>query len=434
MEILYNILGIIIGAVIAYLYLRGKSDSGASIRYETEKAQLTAAVQSLEAECIRLRNVTTQYISQIQTLTADAARLEAIVDSERDKYATLSRDREELKLAFENLANRIFDEKSDKLSETNQVQLDAILAPLKERLIDFHSVVLNTYRSEANERKSLEGQIIELVKRTDEIRLTADNLTNALKADTGKQGKWGELVLERVLEASGLRKGLEYKTQESFRNDNEDINRERIRPDAVVYLPDGKHIVIDAKVSLTAYEQLVNASSEEERKRCLAAHLLSVRNHIKGLAERRYQDITELSQPDFVLMFIPIESSFGAAVQADIDLFNTAWDKKIVLVSPSTLLATLKTIDNIWKRERQTENALKIAEKAGKLYDKLAGFVDDMEKIGEHITRTGKTFDDAMKKLSSGKGNAISQAEQLRDLGVMSSKQLPQKYLGFDDQ
>jgi len=232
------------------------------------------------------------------------------------------------------------------------------------------------------------------------------------------------MVIDKILERSGLTKGQEYDTQVSASNDD----GKRIQPDVIVYLPDKKHIIIDSKVSLIAYEKYVNALSEEERQQYMLDHITSIRNHIKGLSEKNYQSAKGINSPDFVLLFIPIESSFGVAVQADQQLFNDAWDNKIVIVSPSTLLATLKTIASIWKQENQTKNAIEIARQGGALYDKFVGFVDDLEKVGKNIEQLQNTYKDAMDKLQSGKGNLINKAESIRKLGVKTSKQLSEKY------
>lgn len=322
---------------------------------------------------------------------------------------------------FENLANKILDEKSQKFTEQNKTQLDIILNPLKDKIKDFEQKVDNAYKAESAERNSLKGEIKSLVELNKQISEEANNLVKALKGDTKKQGNWGELILEKILERSGLIKDEEYKMQVSAQNE---IGN-RIQPDAVIYLPDSKHIIVDSKVSLVAYEAMVNAPDEETREQALRDHVLSVRSHIKGLSEKSYQSSADFTSPDFVLLFMPIESSFGMAVQADNELFNFAWDRKIVIVSPSTLLATLRTISSIWKQERQTRNAMEIARQGGALYDKFKNFVDDLIEVGKKMDGAKTSYSEAMNKLSTGNGNIVKRIEDLRKLGAKATKELP---------
>ena len=253
----------------------------------------------------------------------------------------------------------------------------------------------------------------------------AQNLTKALKGDNKQQGNWGELILEKILEGSELVKDQEYQTQV---NDNNDDGK-RIQPDVVVFLPEDKHLIIDSKVSLTAYEKYVNAEHVEEQEAALKEHLSSFKAHIKGLSEKKYQNAQSLNSPDFILMFIPIESSFGIAIREDISLFNYAWDRKIVMVSPSTLLATLKTVASIWKQEKQNKNVLLIADESGKLYDKFVGFLEELESIETNFKRVHNQLDEAKKKLSTGRGNIIGKVEKLKNLGAKANKQINIKYL-----
>lgn len=322
---------------------------------------------------------------------------------------------------FENLANKILDEKSQKFTEQNKTQLDIILNPLKDKIKDFEQKVDNAYKAESAERNSLKGEIKSLVELNKQISEEANNLVKALKGDTKKQGNWGELILEKILERSGLIKDEEYKMQVSTQNE---IGN-RIQPDAVIYLPDSKHIIVDSKVSLVAYEAMVNAPDDETREQALREHVISVRSHIKGLSEKSYQSSADFTSPDFVLLFMPIESSFGMAVQADNELFNFAWDRKIVIVSPSTLLATLRTISSIWKQERQTRNAMEIARQGGALYDKFKNFVDDLLEVGKKMDGAKASYAEAMNKLSTGNGNIVKKIEDLRKLGAKATKELP---------
>jgi len=251
-----------------------------------------------------------------------------------------------------------------------------------------------------------------------------------LKGDVKKQGNWGEVILERVLERSGLTKGVEYEMQYSVKSNEGDV----LRPDVVIRLPENKHIIVDSKVSLVAYEQFVSADLPEEKEKYLKAHVESIRNQIKGLGEKSYQNADGIDSPDFVLLFMPIEPAFSAAVQLDMELFNFAWERKIVLVSPSTLLATLRTVSSVWKHEKQTQNALEIARQGGEMFDKFSAFLRDMESIGEQIDKLEKVFGEAKKKLSDGKGNLINRARKLEQLGAKASKAFPATFLTNDNE
>lgn len=322
---------------------------------------------------------------------------------------------------FENLANKILEDKSKKFTEQNKTNLENILNPLKENITKFEKKVDDTYKAEASERNSLKGEIKALVTLNKQISEEANNLAKALKGDTKKQGNWGEIILEKVLERSGLQKGVEYEMQVSIITED----GKRVQPDVIINLPDKKHIIIDSKVSLVAYESFVNAQTDEERERNLLAHITSVKNHIKGLSEKNYQALEQLDTPDFVLLFMPIESSFSLAVQADNELFNYAWERKIVIVSPSTLLATLHTIASIWKQERQTKNAIEIAKQSGDLYDKFVGFAEDLLSVGKKMNEAKNSYDDAMNKLSKGAGNLVRRVDKIKELGAKASKSIP---------
>lgn len=326
---------------------------------------------------------------------------------------------------FENLANRILDEKSKKFTEQNKSNLDGILNPLKERIKEFEEKVDKSYKLESDERVTLKTELKNLIELNNKVSEEANQLATALKGDNKQQGNWGEMVLEKILERSGLKEGEEYKTQFTTTN----VEGDRIKPDVVIMLPDSKHVIVDSKVSLVAYNSCVNAENEVERLKYLKMHVESLRSHIKLLSDKNYQSALGLHTPDFVLLFVPIESSFSLAVQGDAELFNFAWDRKIVIVSPSTLLATLRTISSIWKQERQTKNALEIAEEGGKLYDKFVAFVEDLIKLGKGIKSTQSDYEDAMKKLYDGTGNLVRRAEKMKELGAKTTKQLPTSLL-----
>src|SRR5690606_12001606 len=311
----------------------------------------------------------------------------------------------------------------------NKENLGELLKPFSERIKLFETAVRETQVETAKERTSLAEQIKHLTGLNNKMLEDAQNLTKALRGDNKAQGNWGEFVLERILEVSGLIKDQEYFTQHSDTNAEGNL----VRPDVVIKLPEEKHIVIDSKVSLVAYESYVNSDSESERQGYLKEHLLSVKTHIKQLSEKNYQSSIGLNTPEFVLLFVPIESSFSVAIQADNDLYKYAWERKVVIVSPSTLLATLRTVASVWKQERQTKNAAEIARQAGAMYDKFVIFLEDLEKIGRALDTGKKTYDDAINKLNTGKGNLIRRSEKLRELGAKISKHIPEQYLDEDD-
>lgn len=354
--------------------------------------------------------------------------------AQQEKHATqnlyISELQQRFKLEFENIAAKLLDEKSAKFTEYNRVSMDIILNPFKEHIKSFEAKVEKVYKSESDERNVLKGVISQLMDQTKQIQEDANNLTRALKGDSKKQGNWGEVILERVLERSGLVKDREYRIQTSLNTEA----GSRVQPDVIIDLPDDKHIVIDAKVSLVAYERLVTSDNEIDRELYGKQHLSSVKTHIQGLSSKNYHGLNQLNSPDFVLLFMPIESSFGIAVQLDAELFNYAWDRKVVLVSPSTLLATLRTIASIWKQERQNRNVLEIARLSGTMYDKFVGFLSDMESIGRNIKQSQDAYDKALNKLSSGAGNLSNTSEKIRKLGAKTTKQIDTKYLDMDDE
>jgi DNA recombination protein RmuC len=432
MDIVFLIVGLLVGGALAYFFLRGKSESALSTASEKArllevtaaelKAELKAMVEKLEARLQEERQKADALNSSFSSAKTENENLRQKL---REQKSELEQLNTKFTKEFENLANRILDEKSQKFTEQNRSNLDIILNPLKERIKEFEQKVDQTYKTESAERITLKTEIKNLIDLNKQISEEANNLATALKGDNKQQGNWGELVLEKILERSGLKEGVEYKTQHSDINGNGD----RIKPDVVIFLPDNKHVIVDSKVSLLAYNACVNATSEEERLKCLKAHIESLRSHVKLLSEKNYQTAIGLESPDFALLFVPIESSFSLAVQGDAELFNYAWDRKIVIVSPSTLLATLRTIASIWKQERQTRNALEIAEEGGKLYDKFVGFYEDLAKVGKKMDDAKSDYVEAMKKLYDGSGNLVRRAEKMKELGAKTTKQLPQTLL-----
>lgn len=385
--------------------------------------------QKLQQELTQVR---ANYVNENNRATRAEENLKAQREISLKQQQNLEELQQRFTLEFSNIANKILDEKSAKFTAQNQTNLDQILNPLKANIKSFEEKVDKVYQTEAAERSQLKGVIFQLMDQSKQIQVDANNLTRALKGDSKKQGNWGEIILERVLETSGLVKDREYSIQKSLNS----TEGERFQPDVIINLPDEKNLVIDAKISLVAYEKMVTAEIEEEKTLFLKQHLLSIKNHIDGLSSKNYQHLYGINSPDFVLLFIPIEASFSVTVQADVELFNYAWNRKVVMVSPTTLLATLRTIASIWKVDRQNKNVFEIAEEAGALYDKFVGFLGDMEKIGKHLEQTQKAHDDAFKKLQYGSGNLIGKVEKIKKLGAKTkgNKQIDSKFLGAEDE
>jgi len=387
----------------------------------------------LKEEKVRLQDELNDMRINFMNEREKAVKAEEGLIAQREKQITQEKYINELqqrfKLEFENIASKLLEEKSAKFTEHNRVSMDIILNPFKEHIRSFEEKVEKVYKSESDERNVLKGVISQLMDQTKQIQEDANNLTRALKGDSKKQGNWGEVILERVLERSGLIKDREYRIQTSLNT----AEGSRVQPDVIIDLPDDKHIVIDAKVSLVAYERLVTAESEIDRELYLKQHLGSVKSHIQGLSGKNYHGLNQLNTPDFVLLFMPIESSFGIAVQQDAELFNYAWDRKVVIVSPSTLLATLRTIASIWKQERQNRNVMEIARLSGTMYDKFVGFLTDMEGIGRNIKLSQDAYDKALNKLSSGTGNLSNTSEKIKKLGAKATKQIDAKFLDHEE-
>ncbi|MBU0481147.1 MAG: DNA recombination protein RmuC [Proteobacteria bacterium] len=393
--------------------------------------QKNERIPDLEREISRKEDLLDGLRRENSLQMATIAELNTRVEDEKqlgaEKLSTINNAREELRNQFKTLAQEIFDEKGKKLGEQSRERLDEILKPFKEEIKDFRKKVDDVYVNEAKERASLKKELQDLKELNQRINQEAINLTHALKGDKKAQGNWGELVLERVLEQSGLRKGVEYETQESFRDSDEKL----FKPDVIIHLPEEKDVVVDSKVSLLAYERYCSAEKDADRQRALTEHVNNVREHIKGLSSKNYSDLKGIRSLDFVLMFMPIEPAFLVAFQADEKLFSDAFENRIVVVTPTTLLATLRTIENIWRYERQNQNARIISDRASAVYNKLRGFVEDMEKLGKQISTTHSTYDDAMAKLTTGKGNLIRQAERFVELGVKVNKTIPKSITDF---
>lgn len=370
----------------------------------------------------KYQNIINSYLLKISTLE-ELSKVEK--ENLKEKINFLENNKQQMKLEFENLANKLFDEK-EKKSTTN---LTFVLSSFKEQLDSFSKRVNDIYNDETKQRSSLLTEIKNLKELNNQISNDAINLTKALKGQNKTQGDWGEMILSSILDQTGLREGKEYTIQGSFTS----AEGKRLRPDVIVHLPSNKDIVIDSKVSLNAYINYSKAENEDEKQQASKELVKSITSHIKDLSSKSYENIDGVRTLDFVLMFIPIEGAFLLATSSDDNLFKLAFDNNIMLVSPSTLYVTLRTIENIWRNEHQNENAQLISKKAADLYDKFVAFVGDIEDIGTNITRTQKAYDGAMNKLSSGNGNLIRRTEEFLELGVKPKKQLPNKYLSVEE-
>lgn len=440
MEFLFLFTGLVAGGVIGFLISRSRNVAGANnseteslqqqlqqVQIQYSKAeesnrllrdQFTSAEEELKAE--REQRFTVS--NELSKVSADYANLQQRLAEQKQELQQLQ---EKFTKEFENLANKILDEKSQKFTEQNKQNIDQILKPLGEKIKDFEEKVQKNYDSENKERASLKTEIQRLYELNQKMTTEAHNLTRALKGDNKAQGNWGEFILESILEKSGLVKEREYTMQQSFTSED----GKRLQPDVLINLPEGKVLIIDSKVSLLAYEKFFSAEDELTKQAALREHNLSVRSHIKGLSEKNYQNIYQINSLDFVLLFIPVEPAFALSVQQDPQLFNDAFDKNIVIVSPTTLLATLRTVANIWRQEKHNRNAQEIARRAGDLYDKFHGFIDDMIDLGKKLDGSKNTYVEAMKKLSEGRGNIVKRVQELKNMGAITSKTLPQSLL-----
>jgi DNA recombination protein RmuC len=374
--------------------------------------------QNASAENQQLKSQLIAYQTEIATRKV---RQEEQEKNTTDKIRLLQNAENQLKNQFENLANKIFEDRGKQLAEQNKTSMEHLVNPIKDQLSDFKKRVETVYDNETKDRVSLRAEINSLRRDTEKMNQDALNLTKALKGDKKTQGNWGEMILEKVLEQSGLRKNIEYETQGAFRDEEKKL----FRPDIIIRLPEEKDVVVDSKVSLVAYEKYCSTEDEQEQSIALKAHTKAIREHIKDLSNKDYSALKGLRSLDFVLLFMPIEAAFMTAFQADEKLFSDAFEHKIIVVTPTTLLATLKTIENIWRYERQNENAKMIADKAGILYDKIRGFSEDLDKLGKQLSTVNSTYDGVMNKLTLGNGNLIRQASNLVDLGVKVKKTLP---------
>jgi DNA recombination protein RmuC len=415
-----------------------QSDAGllqvAKATLEAQTAEKSGQLEKSDALNARYSEQIIELQSEVSQLKARIAELSTLLDDERkqsaEKIALLNGAREQLKSEFQNLAQRIFDDKSQKFAEQNRTAMGHLISPLRDQIGDFKKRVEDVYDKESRDRASLQTEIHHLKELNQRISKEAMNLTRALKGDSKARGNWGEVVLERVLEASGLQKGREYETQVPLK----DGKGKRYQPDVIVRLPQGKDVVVDAKVALNDYEVYYSAVDPDQKAVALKAHIEAIRTHIRSLAGKRYEDLDGVRSLDFVLMFIPIEAAFLAAVEKDRGLFGEAFDKNIMVVSPSTLLVTLRTIENIWRNEYQNRHAIEIAKKAGGLYNKFVGFVEALELVGQQLDRAKDAYQTASDRLVRGKGNLIRRTQELKALGVKAGKELPRHLLETADE
>ena len=423
---LFIYLIIAIASVFIGLFLGRNS---AKLRFEKEQATLEERNTSLN---LSLQDITDDLKTtqlEKEALIASKTRLETELKNSEKNIAEnkeeLGKIQEKFTKEFENLANKIFEDKSTKFTEQNKQNIQTILNPLQEKIKGFEDKVDKTHKESIDYHAALRQQIVGLKEMNLQMSKETINLTKALKGDNKTQGNWGELVLERVLEKSGLEKNREYFVQQSFTNDE----GKRVLPDVVIHLPDNKKMIVDSKVSLTAYEQFVNSEDETQKALFLKEHINSLKRHIEQLSEKKYEDIYKIESPDFVLLFIPIEPAFAVAINSDNFLYNKAFDKNIVIVTPSTLLATLRTIDTMWNNEKQQKNALEIARQAGSLYDKFHGLLNDLIGIGKKIDASKTDYNAAMNKLVEGNGNLINSVEKLKKMGAKAKKALPENII-----
>jgi DNA recombination protein RmuC len=377
--------------------------------------------QNLQNEHNQLRKEKEALVVQLSKKEAD---FDYLLERNKEQKQEVENLQQKFSTEFENLAQKILEEKSSKFTLQNQENIKNILAPLQDKILHFEKKVEDTHKESIDYHAALRQQIIGLKDLNEQMNKETINLTKALKGDNKMQGNWGELVLERVLEKSGLEKGREYDVQQVFSH-----NGQKQIPDVIIHLPENKKMIIDSKVSLTAYEKYVNEEDENAKKSYLSEHILSLKKHVDQLSTKNYHSLYNIKSPDFVLLFIPIEAAFASALNQDSFLFNKAFEQNIIIVTPSTLLATLRTIDSIWTNQKQQQNAYEIARQAGALYDKFHGFLNDMEKIGKKIDEAKIEHSFAMNKLMDGKGNLINSVQKLKKLGAKTQKNLPHNIL-----
>ncbi|MDF1629568.1 MAG: DNA recombination protein RmuC [Alcanivoracaceae bacterium] len=421
-SVLALLLGLLAGATLAWWRLR-TDDTVAhqQIRLQTELDAARQQLVAMQAELAAARDQLGQNQQQLAEARAESARWQEREKNQQERLNWLEQSREQMKKDFEALSARIFEERTQKLQEQNRTGLDDVLKPFREQLQDFRRRVDQIHSDDNRQQATLLEQIRNLQQLNQTMVEDARHLTNALKGQTKTQGNWGEMILERILEESGLVRGREYETQVSMTTDS----GQRRQPDVIVHLPDNKDVIVDAKVSLTAYERFCREDDEELRRQALDEHVQSLRSHIRGLNRKEYEGLEGVQTLDFVLLFIPVEAAFLSAMERAPELYNEAYNKHIVLVSPTTLLVTLRTINNIWRNEYQNRNALEIADRAGKICDQVTLIAESLDDVGDKLGKAQKAYDTAYDRLSRGRGNLLGQAHKLQSLGARARKQLP---------
>jgi len=429
-ELMYVFIGLISIAIGVFLgiYIQKLKTKSSQSELDAENRQLNTTISSLNEKLIVENEEKRQLQSEKESLGQDYVRLESTNENlqriNNEQKQEVEKLQEKFTKEFENLANKILDEKSNKFTEQNQKNIKQILSPLQEKIQLFEKKVEATQKENISIHSALKEQLLNLQNQNLKITQEAENLTKALKGDSKMQGNWGELVLERVLEKSGLEKDREYNVQQSFTRED----GSRVLPDVIINLPDGKKMVVDSKVSLTDYERYVNAE-DEQKEIHLKSHINSLRKHVDQLSAKKYEDLYEMESPDFVLLFVPIEPAFAVAINQDNTLYNKAFEQNIVIVTPATLLATLRTIDTMWNNEKQQKNAIEIARQAGALYDKFEGFVGDLTKVGKKMDEAKTEYRGAMNKLVEGRGNIVVSIEKLKKMGAKAKKAIPEPIL-----
>jgi len=439
MEIVLLVIGLVVGGVCAWFIQQYRLSSQQNISPK-QLEELQNKLHQSQIECARNEQITHDLSEKDHKAQTELARnrqeithlKEAFVKEQTERQASQRRlqeqkqefekNKEQLKADFQNLANAILEDKSKKFTDLNQKNIGDLLKPLDDKIKDFKDRLEKTHETQVKDRSELREQIRNLAELNVQMSKEANDLTSALKGSNKTMGDWGEMILEKLLEASGLQKDREYSVQESFTTEGG-----QLRPDIVINLPGNKHLVVDSKVSLVDYEKYCSCSEEDgDAEKHLKAHIGSIQKHIKDLSQKNYQHLYQISSPDFVMMFIPIDSAFFTAVEKRHELFMEAFEKGVFMVTPTTLLLALRMVANLWSREKQDQNALEIARRGGLLYDKFVGFYDQLEDLGRHIDRTHQCYEGSLNKLKDGRGSLVTQVEMIRKLGAKASKSLPQ--------
>ncbi len=419
MDILILFAGIAIGLVAAWVIMKIISGSKAEISREREKSLETQALEARESLKVK-ENQLLQLTGELSSYKNENRNLEEKLKVQKDEIGILY---EKMNVEFKNLANEILEEKTKKFTEQNRENIDAILKPLSEKIKDFEKKVENAYVEETKQRYSLKEEVRKLAELNLKVSEEAKNLTRALKGESKTQGNWGEMILESILDKSGLVKDRQYFVQQNLK----DEEGKNLRPDVVVEYPGERYVIIDSKVSLTAYERYFSSEDRQEQERNLSEHLTSLKNHILSLSKKNYQELYDVKTLDFVMLFMPVEPAYLVAVEKDPELWNFAYERRILLMSPTNLIAALKMISSLWRQESQNRNAREIAKKGGELLDKFYSLLDDLVDVGNKLKSTQKSYDDSMNKLSTGKGNLIKRAKDIEQLGARPLKSAPRQ-------